>query len=529
MADGVRKSVYICRVHLTDLLPLYCRNCDRPICCVCVVKNHKGHDICNVSECVEKKADELNDAIQQNDSACFDVKLIEENLKKRQESLQSQTESIIGSVEDREREIVTEVRNVCRQTIERIGNLTTEVEGRIRQDEDVLHRFLKIDLFRNVNDDDCIKSVYFYNELKRLVREHKRNMDDVIPFQFVVPILSSEHLCELFGCVLTDDHLSSDATIGENYDENHIHADVDNAMDTESSSAISEGEFLECQIYDHKKSLIKTKIEGVIPISSDRSILYSDGSLYHYNRNSVDKILEKVDHFTYVPESDEVLFILKGRKKVFRQPSCGLKQRSVLITLNCEEVLCIGHGYENFITLVFSLIEKEYKNFTFVRVTNYYVCKLNDMGCVLRKRKLPNNVMNGRFKLHVLSLVKIEEHRITVYDGYYYFPLFSYSGCVGIQPSSTFSPADLCTDSKNNFLVIDSYDNTVHLLDPTGKLLGVIMLAEDGLHGINCVAMDKFDWLWLGCKDGAIHFANYQYFKTTTRKERRLMKKKIEL
>ncbi|XP_056016879.1 uncharacterized protein LOC130053564 [Ostrea edulis] len=520
MADGVRKSVYICRVHLTDLLPLYCRNCDCPICCVCVVKNHKGHNICNVSECVEKKADELNDAIQQKDSACFDVKLIEENLRKRQESLQFQTESIIRSVEDREREIVAEVRNVCRQTIERVGNLTTEVEGRIRQDEDVLHRFLNTELFRNVNDDDCIKSVYFYNELKRLVREHKRNMEDGIPFQFVAPILSSEHLCELFGCVLTDDHVSSDATVGEDDCGNHIHADVNNAMDTESSSSISKEEFLECQIYDYRKRLMKTGIEGVIPISSDRSILYSGGSLYHYNRNSVHKIVEEVGHFTYVPETDEVAFILKGQKKVFRQPSNASQRRSLLVTLHCEKVLCIGHDYENYITLVISLKEKESFGFQ----TNYYVCNVNDSGCVPTKQNVYIYGKTCRLKLQAFSLVQIQEDKISVHKGYSGRRLFSYSGCVGNEPSSTFKPSDVCTDTKNNFLVIDSYDNTVHLLNPKGKPLRVIMLAEDGLCGVNCIAMDEFDWLWLGCKDGALHFANYQYFKTTTRKERHLMK-----
>lgn len=53
------------------------------------------------------------------------------------------------------------------------------------------------------------------------------------------------------------------------------------------------------------------------------------------------------------------------------------------------------------------------------------------------------------------------------------------------------------------------------------------MSAEDGLSGITRVAMDTFGWLWMGNKDGSIHFANYQHFKSTTRRDRYLEKLKV--
>jgi hypothetical protein len=319
---------------------------------------------------------------------------------------------------------------------------------------------------------------------------------------------------------VTDDHLSSDEAVGENNCEDHLHADVGNAIEEE--------EFSECQIHDYKKTLIETGIDGVIPISSDRSILYSGGALYKQSRDNVDRIAVRVDHFTYIPKTEEVVFTLKGQNKVFRQSS-ALGQISVLITLNCEKLFYLGQKDENYITLVLSVKENVFDHNSsrlFKTVTNFYVFEVNDMGCVLAKQKLSSHQCGGKLKLHYSSLVQILLHEIVVYKGQGYSRTnrFSYSGCIGIKPSSIFTPADVCTDSKKNFLVVDSYDNTVHLLDPKGTLLGVIMLAEDGLRGINCVAMDEFGWLWLGCKDGALHFANYQYFKTTTRQERRLMK-----
>jgi hypothetical protein len=44
-------------------------------------------------------------------------------------------------------------------------------------------------------------------------------MEDLMPFQFVAPDIvlyfSSDHLSELFGSVVTDDHLSSDEAVDE--------------------------------------------------------------------------------------------------------------------------------------------------------------------------------------------------------------------------------------------------------------------------------------------------------------------------
>lgn len=85
-----------------------------------------------------------------------------------------------------------------------------------------------------------------------------------------------------------------------------------------------------------------------------------------------------------------------------------------------------------------------------------------------------------------------------------------------------FCPAGVCADVDGNFLVIDSNDDTVHLLNPKGEFLRIIMSTDDGLRDTTCIAIDTFGWLWIGCKYGKVHFANYQYFKSTTRQDRYL-------
>lgn len=158
---------------------------------------------------------------------------------------------------------------------------------------------------------------------------------------------------------------------------------------------------------------------------------------------------------------------------------------------------------------------------------------MDEMGCVT-KPMLTNSLQKDCwfepiiYKTCQSSFVQIrqDEQTVIVNKGYTFDTLFTYCGSRGCKPSLTFSPSDACEDSVGNFLVIDCYDNTVHLLDSQGTFLRIIMSAEDGLSRIKCIVMDTFGWLWMGCGDGFIHFANYQHFKSTTRRDRYLERQK---
>lgn len=83
--------------------------------------------------------------------------------------------------------------------------------------------------------------------------------------------------------------------------------------------------------------------------------------------------------------------------------------------------------------------------------------------------------------------------KITITIGLEFKVLFSYTGSIGCDPSSTFSPVDVCTDPDGNFLVIDSVDNTVHLLDSKGRFLnGSSCLPKSEIERIT---MDSLGWL----------------------------------
>ena len=123
------------------------------------------------------------------------------------------------------------------------------------------------------------------------------------------------------------------------------------------------------------------------------------------------------------------------------------------------------------------------------------------------------------FLIQVLSetVAEFGEHSVFLRRETNFSTIFSYSGSVGNCPSKTFSPIDLCKDPDGKFLVIDSYDNTVHMLDTNGQFLSIIMSREDGQCTLSCIAMDTSKWLCLGQTDGMTHFLNYHIIKRAIR------------
>ena len=146
--DEQEKSWYICHVHGKDLMPLSCTDCESTVCLDCIVTTHVGHKMCKISDGIEEKMEELNNAIQKKGSSCFDLNKVQENLQKRQVDLHLQTEHMVKLVTDREDDIVREVKNVCQQTIKKITNLATEMKSPLISDEEILNTLMASDLFK---------------------------------------------------------------------------------------------------------------------------------------------------------------------------------------------------------------------------------------------------------------------------------------------------------------------------------------------------------------------------------------------
>lgn len=78
------------------------------------------------------------------------------------------------------------------------------------------------------------------------------------------------------------------------------------------------------------------------------------------------------------------------------------------------------------------------------------------------------------------------------------------------EQNSPFEPRGIACDSRGHIFVADGANHSVHMLDHTGKFMRYIVTKEQGIYGPYSVAIDKEDYLWIGCRD-----ANVKVFKLT--------------
>lgn len=500
-----------CNVHKKDLVPLLCKDCDSPVCFDCLTTNHVGHRMGKLSECIDYKIDQLNDVMQKKDSACFDLQLIERNIERRRQEIEQQVKEMTEQVKDRKVKILNKVKDVSKETLQRIKKLATEIQNPMVRDKEFLNSFSTLKLFQNDSEEECIKGLYFHNELKVLNKNYASQDQIDLRFSFVYRDLSTEKIVELFGSVVTDDLLSSD----ENLEQ----------IDTPKNPHETKNSESDIKPFQYKKKIIEGAIDSIVLVSGERCLFRSNNDVYYQSKSDVKKMMEKTEHLTYVSETDEILVILKGKTQILRGPAASTsKQISFFLNFDCEEVVCMGHNSAVYLVAVL----KEFSQTEETKRTDLIICTIDGTGCRTRQNVRYKNpdACNGRIKVHKSSFLILYSNKVCVTKEFALASLFSYTGSIGYKPDTTFSPADVCTDLDGNYLVIDSHDDTVHLLDPKGKFLQIIMSAEDGLSGITCITMDTFGWMLIGCKDGIAQFVNYQYFKSTTRKERCLERQK---
>ena len=517
--DGEEQSWYICHVHGKDLVPLLCKDCESTVCFDCIVKTHVGHKMGDISECVEEKVEKLNDAILRKESSCFDLKELQGKLQKRRQDIQNQKKQLIQQVTDRQEEIVREVKRVCQQTIDRISELANERECPMIKDEEILKTLIDSDLFRNETVEDCIKSLHFYNKLQTLNIKYSAKKHDDVPFTFVSRDFSSEKINELVGAVLTDPELefSSDELVENKEDVTNKEVDYKNEKDDKP------------KLFQEK--VLDKKVDAITLLSSERSLMYSDSILYQQNNSKVEKMVEGVViHLTYVPKSDEIVFTLGtlGRNTIWRQSVSGQnKKKFKLMEMVCDEICAISHDGTYYLKVLYFI---KGKNCYDQVIKRFMVSFVDDMGCKKNKKSVGDRFGGscGRFMFDKFGIVELTNNAISVKKGLdINLELFSYSGSVGNDPKSRFCPTDFCRDDEGSFLIVDSYDSTVHLLDSSGKFQRIIMSPEDGIGQIKCIAIDTLGWLRLGCAYGSVLHANYRYFRDTPRIMRVLEKRNL--
>lgn len=405
----------------------------------------------------------------------------------------------------------------------RLNNLAMEIKNPIKNDEEMLKRLTVCDKFKMENNEEFIKSLYFYNELRLLHDKYvKRDQNDV-PFSLELRDLTVEKIVELVGSILTDEHSSSD----------------EDSESIEIVPLLHETHINDERLpHQYKGTLKKLNFDDIVFVSPEKKLFCFEGNLYHLSESKVNKLVECVTQFIYVRETDEIMYSSSSNRTstIYRQPASTDGSRTLLYNCGREKLLCVGHDVTNYLTILTEKTPSSLLNIVFgkkpstdfTELSIHFIDEIGyplKPGCSIKRSK---SIYFCRFKTCLSSFVEIRGQSISVKRGFSFEDLFSYYGRIRGCFSNSFFPSDVCTDPDGNYLVTNSLDNTVHLLDTNGDFLRILMSTEDGLSDIKRIALDTFGWLWVGCKDGAIHYANYQYFKSTTRQDRYLEKKKMK-
>lgn len=272
-----------CRVHAAELLPLLCKDCDSPVCVDCVTTSHAGHKLCKLSECIENTINQLNDAMEGNESARFDLKKIEENLQYNKDRLKTQVEEMIQRVTEREDEIVKVVKNVCKQTVEQIKHIALETENPMKNDAEIVKRFKGCNKFRKENDEEFIKCLFFFNELELLQNKYVARGQNGMPFSLESHDLLVEKIVELVGFFLKDKQSSSDE-------------DTENiGMFPLQHKTDSKDENLPHQ---YRKKFTKSSFDDIVLMSPEKKFIACEDDLYHLTKTNVHKLGMCTKHFT---------------------------------------------------------------------------------------------------------------------------------------------------------------------------------------------------------------------------------------
>ena len=264
-------------------------------------------------------------------------------------------------------------------------------------------------------------------------------------------------------------------------------------------------------------------IESLVLGTPGEVFLLSDNRVYRVFKRNINyfSLQSSVRHFTYVEETAECIFELYNRKqkeKLFRTKTCVPNKYNVKfpwIHFDGREVLCLGHNKDIYLVVVLRLKNRPSE----LNHTCCQICTFDEFGHLTRPVLEGKDPGRSKIKICKSVLVMLESQSVSIMKGYSFDISFSYSGAIGLDPSLRFSPKDVCVDPSDNFLVIDSYDDTVHLLDSTGNFLQIILSRERGPCGIQCAVVDPTGLLWLGCEEGLVYFVDYQKCKKSTRNE----------
>lgn len=527
MASGDNKTEEFtpkCWTHSSELLPLFCRDCDRVLCSDCVTGDHVGHKLCKVSEVAVYHKNGF-EKILECDKTMSRLEEILHHSQQEQKDLAEHAGNLICNVLDREMEVGQRLKLWSKKMVEDVTLLKERHDMSLKEDEYLASAVLERKERKHETESDSLSVTYLHSEIKRLLTSKteiapQKKISEKLRFEAGPPV---ENLDTGFGKlkqfkVHCQENLSDEINEG------------DHSNTLEDGDNLNEGKTLhDVFVY---QPCGKGPIDDIAVFDEHKIFVVSQGTLYQFiaNRKDVELdptvIAKGVYQIAPVLSSRDLLFITYNGKEIKR-----LSNKSAITTFTLkrqnydysnEQYLALNSDIEAYICVLWSKEEKGYQMQMFISLLDEYGVNLMNISCVPKSS-------HWKHRPRIIATCEPSSH-VIVYDGRLEavgttpkrIHLSAYAGSVGVNPTSQFAALDLTIDSKGNILLAEPNDNAIHLLDKSLKFKRLLLTEEDGLTGPRSVTLDPSGYLWVGCSDGQIRVFNYQYLMCTDRKSRYL-------
>lgn len=201
----------VCEVHDCELLPLYCMDCDCPLCGDCVTCDHVGHKVQKVSQVMETQLRQLEESLSNDNSILF-LRELQNNSESRQKHLRERSESLLRNVVDREKEII-EKANIWRENMTKTIVTLTNTEEKTLEKDKALASALLVYKEKKIDFEihhECVKIIALNCRLKNLLTKDNTKLSSLQSLDFRVG-LTNDDLFGLFGKLIDEtEELSSD-------------------------------------------------------------------------------------------------------------------------------------------------------------------------------------------------------------------------------------------------------------------------------------------------------------------------------
>ncbi|XP_062592044.1 uncharacterized protein LOC134253537 [Saccostrea cucullata] len=154
----------MCKCHDMKLLPIYCKDCECPVCTKCLTSSHLKHNICDTAEYFEKNEGKLMEAMCGEDSLLEEIKC---SLGSKRKMLDQWKTKVFDQIIKREA-IIAEVREVGNGYKTIVSDAVLKREEHFQESGKILKNISSNLEFKTESERDRIKLLTCYSELMRL-------------------------------------------------------------------------------------------------------------------------------------------------------------------------------------------------------------------------------------------------------------------------------------------------------------------------------------------------------------------------